>query len=59
MTTAARPTFDTARGGAQRGEGNLSALTKQYSAKDLPSHTKLKTRYIFINFDGYYFFILQ
>jgi len=44
MTTAARPTFDTARGGAQRGEGNLSALTKQYSAKDLPSHTKLKTR---------------
>lgn len=46
MTTAARPTFDTARGGAQRGEGNLSALTKQYSAKDLPSHTKLKTRQI-------------
>jgi len=44
MTTAARPTFDTARGGTQKGEGNLSVLSKQYSAKDLPSHTKLKTR---------------
>lgn len=44
MTTAARPTFDTARGGAQRGEGNLSVLSKQYSSRDLPSHTKIKTR---------------
>lgn len=44
MTTAARPTFDTARGGAQRGEGNLSMLSKQYSSRDLPSHTKIKTR---------------
>ncbi|XP_066915864.1 spliceosome-associated protein CWC15 homolog isoform X1 [Clytia hemisphaerica] len=46
MTTAARPTFDTARGGQQRGEGNLASLTKQYSARDLPSHTKIKTRQI-------------
>lgn len=45
MTTAARPTFDTARGGTQRGEGNLSVLSKQYSSRDLPSHTKLKHRY--------------
>jgi len=44
MTTAARPTFDTARGGAQRGEGNLSVLSKQYSSRDLPSHTKIKHR---------------
>jgi len=44
MTTAGRPTFDTARGGTQRGEKNLSALSKQYSSRDLPSHTKLKYR---------------
>ena len=44
MTTAARPTFDTARGGTQRGEGNLSVLSKQYSSRDLTSHNKLKTR---------------
>lgn len=44
MTTAARPTFDTARGGTQRGEGNLSVLSKQYSSRDLTSHTKLKSR---------------
>lgn len=46
MTTAARPTFDTARGGTQKGEGNLSMLSKQYSSRDLPSHTKIKTRQI-------------
>lgn len=44
MTTAARPTFDTARGGSGRGEKSLSSLSKQYSARDLPSHTKLKYR---------------
>jgi len=44
MTTAARPTFDTARGGNNRGEGNLSVLSKQYSSRDLTSHNKLKTR---------------
>ncbi|KAJ2361568.1 complexed with cef1p [Coemansia sp. RSA 2611] len=38
MTTAARPTFDTAKG---KEEHEFSYLT---SAKDLPSHTKLKTR---------------
>ncbi|KAJ2662941.1 complexed with cef1p [Coemansia sp. RSA 1199] len=38
MTTAARPTFDPAKG---KSENELTYLT---SAKDLPSHTKLKTR---------------
>ena len=44
MTTAGRPTFDPARGGSQRGEKSLSALSKQYSSRDLPAHTKLKYR---------------
>ncbi|CAG2117452.1 unnamed protein product [Medioppia subpectinata] len=44
MTTAARPTFDPARGGTQRGEKNLGALSKQYSSRDLPSHLKMKYR---------------
>jgi protein CWC15 len=44
MTTAGRPTFDTARGGTKRGERSLSAMTKQYSSRDLPGHTKLKYR---------------
>ena len=42
MTTAARPTFAPARGGSAKGENDLSALSKQYSSRDLPSHTKLK-----------------
>ncbi|XP_050422867.1 protein CWC15 homolog [Adelges cooleyi] len=44
MTTAARPTFEPARGGTGRGENDLSALSVQYSSRDLPSHTKLKYR---------------
>ncbi|KAH3808326.1 spliceosome-associated protein CWC15 homolog [Dreissena polymorpha] len=45
MTTAARPTFDPARGGKGKGEsGDLSALSKQYSSRDLPGHTRLKYR---------------
>ncbi|XP_046852300.1 spliceosome-associated protein CWC15 homolog [Xenia sp. Carnegie-2017] len=44
MTTAARPTFEPARGGRGKGEGDLSALSKQYSSRDLPSHNKLKRR---------------
>ncbi|XP_027195812.2 spliceosome-associated protein CWC15 [Dermatophagoides pteronyssinus] len=44
MTTAARPTFDPAKGGTGRGEKSLSALSKQYSSRDLPSHLKLKYR---------------
>ncbi|CAO1376344.1 unnamed protein product [Diamesa serratosioi] len=44
MTTAARPTFDPARGGSGRGEKDLSSLSKQYSSRDLTAHTKLKYR---------------
>ncbi|XP_026480711.1 protein CWC15 homolog [Ctenocephalides felis] len=44
MTTAARPTFDPARGGSGRGEKDLSAISRQYSSRDLPGHTKLKYR---------------
>ena len=44
MTTAARPTWDTAKGGSTMRERDLSAMSKQYSSRDLPSHTKLKTR---------------
>lgn len=44
MTTAARPTFDTARGGSGARERDLSAMTKQYSSRDLPSHTSIKSR---------------
>jgi len=44
MTTAARPTWDTARGGRGKNEGDLSALSKQYSSRDLPAHTKSKYR---------------
>ena len=44
MTTAARPTWDTAKGGTSAKERDLSSMSKQYSSRDLPSHTKLKTR---------------
>ncbi|XP_052784748.1 spliceosome-associated protein CWC15 homolog [Mya arenaria] len=45
MTTAARPTFEPARGGKGKGEGgDLSALSKQYSSRDLPGHTRMKYR---------------
>lgn len=47
MTTAARPTFEPARGGKGKGEGgDLSALSKQYSSRDLPGHTRLKYRQV-------------
>lgn len=44
MTTAARPTFEPARGGRGKNEGDLGSLSKQYSSRDLPAHTKLKYR---------------
>lgn len=49
MTTAARPTFDPARGGSGRGEKDLSALSKQYSSRDLPGQTSLKYRFVLLN----------
>ncbi|XP_032695438.1 spliceosome-associated protein CWC15 homolog [Lontra canadensis] len=42
MTTAARPTFEPARGGRGKGEGDLSQLSKQYLSRYL--HTKIKYR---------------
>ncbi|XP_044750357.1 protein CWC15 homolog [Coccinella septempunctata] len=44
MTSAARPTFEPARGGQGRNEKDLSAISRQYSSRDLPGHTKLKYR---------------
>ncbi|XP_004685276.1 PREDICTED: spliceosome-associated protein CWC15 homolog [Condylura cristata] len=44
MTSAARPTFEPARGGRGKREGDLSQLSKQYSSRDLPSHTTIKYR---------------
>ncbi|XP_065840440.1 spliceosome-associated protein CWC15 homolog isoform X2 [Oscarella lobularis] len=44
MTTAARPTFEPARGGSGKGEKDLSALSKHYSSRDLPGQLKLKSR---------------
>jgi protein CWC15 len=44
MTTAHRPTFDPARGGTGKNEGDLSKLSQQYSSRDMPSHMSLKYR---------------
>jgi len=44
MTTAARPTWDTAKGGNNAKDRDLSALSKQYSSRDLPAQTSLKFR---------------
>jgi len=44
MTTAHRPTFHPAQGGTGKNEGDLSKLSKQYSSRDMPSHTKVKYR---------------
>jgi len=46
MTTAHRATFNPAKGGTSRGEGDLGKLSKQYSSRDLPGHTKLKYRQV-------------
>ncbi|XP_051002914.1 spliceosome-associated protein CWC15 homolog [Acomys russatus] len=40
----ARPTFEPGRGGREKGERDLSPLSKQDSSRDLPSHTKTKHR---------------
>jgi len=44
MTTAHRPTFHPAQGGTGKNESDLSKLSKQYSSRDMPSHTKVKYR---------------
>lgn len=44
MTTAARPTFDPAKGGSGVREKSLGKLSQQVSSRDLPSHLTLKER---------------
>lgn len=44
MTTAARPTFDPAKGGSGVREKSLGKLSQQQSARDLPAHLTLKER---------------
>eukprot|EP01098_Paradermamoeba_levis_P005341 TRINITY_DN2261_c0_g1_i2.p1 TRINITY_DN2261_c0_g1~~TRINITY_DN2261_c0_g1_i2.p1 ORF type:complete len:258 (-),score=112.59 TRINITY_DN2261_c0_g1_i2:72-773(-) len=39
-----RPTWKPAAGGAHQGGNRVHAPSQQYSSKDLPGHTKLKTR---------------
>lgn len=44
MTTAARPTFDPAKGGRGVREKSLTKLSQQVSSRDLPAHLNLKER---------------
>ena len=44
MTTAARPTWEPARGGNMKGETDLGQLSKQVSTRDLPTQMTLKYR---------------
>jgi protein CWC15 len=44
MTTAHRPTWNSAKGGGNQGGNLLVQPTRAYSSKDLPGHLKLKTR---------------
>ena len=44
MTTAARPTWEPARGGGMKGETDLGKLSKQISTRDLPTQMILKYR---------------
>lgn len=44
MTTAARPTFNPAKGGSGVREKNLGKLSQQTSSRDLPAHLTLKER---------------
>ena len=43
MTTAHRPTWNSARG-SEQGGNNLVIPKRNYSALDMPSHLKLKDR---------------
>lgn len=44
MTTAHRPTWAPIQGGSEQGGNRIIVPSRQYSAKDLPGHTVLKTR---------------
>eukprot|EP00294_Goniomonas_avonlea_P009668 CAMPEP_0114558938 /NCGR_PEP_ID=MMETSP0114-20121206/10658_1 /TAXON_ID=31324 /ORGANISM="Goniomonas sp, Strain m" /LENGTH=215 /DNA_ID=CAMNT_0001744381 /DNA_START=25 /DNA_END=672 /DNA_ORIENTATION=+ len=52
MTCAARPTFNPAQGHNEQGGGRLIAPSKQISAKDIATHTKLKYRQVGQNTGG-------
>lgn len=45
MTTAHRPTWNSAKGGSEQGGNVMVKPSRQYSAKDMPAHLKLKTRH--------------
>jgi protein CWC15 len=45
MTTAHRPTWNSVKGGSEQGGNILVQPSRQYSAKDMPAHLKLKTRH--------------
>jgi protein CWC15 len=44
MTTAARPTWEPAKGGNMKGETDLGKLSMQVCDRDLPSQMTLKYR---------------
>jgi len=44
MTTAARPTFEPAKGGTGKWEKDMAGITRHYSSRDLQGHKKLKYR---------------
>jgi protein CWC15 len=44
MTTAHRPTWNSARGGSEQGGNQLVQPKRNYSALDMPAHLKLKVR---------------
>lgn len=44
MTTAHRPTWNTAVGGSEQGSSKMYVPTRQYSAKDLPGQQTMKAR---------------
>eukprot|EP00475_Leptophrys_vorax_P038505 TRINITY_DN6808_c0_g1_i3.p1 TRINITY_DN6808_c0_g1~~TRINITY_DN6808_c0_g1_i3.p1 ORF type:complete len:248 (-),score=48.15 TRINITY_DN6808_c0_g1_i3:107-802(-) len=44
MTTAARPTWAPAKGGEEQGGSRIFGPSQKYSARDVASHTTLKTR---------------
>ena len=44
MTTAHRPTWNSAKGGSEQGGNLLVEPSRAYSSKDLPAHQTLKSR---------------
>lgn len=46
MSSAGRPTFVSAKGGADQGGNRMHVSTRQYSSKDLAGHTKMKQRQV-------------